>query len=196
MNIQRVWAMPSADTFDIAPIGELIRRYLRSSKVSIDPFARNKRWAIYTNDLNPDTSAEYHLEALEFLEMLKRRRVVADLVIFDPPYSLHQLKTTYEEAGGRMSGNDTGKINRWTEERTIIHELLSVEGVVISFGWSSNGMGRERGYILEEFLVVCHGAGHNDTLVIVERKQTYQANLFEALARERADRTQRALPGA
>ena len=92
MKIARVWAMPSADTFDIAPIGEMVKRYLRASKVSVDPFARNKRWATDTNDLNPDTAAEWHMEAREFLETLKAQSVSADLVIFDPPHSLHQIK--------------------------------------------------------------------------------------------------------
>lgn len=70
MIINRVWAMPSADTFDIAPIGDLVKRYLSQSKISIDPFARNKRWATYTNDLNPITDAEYHMMASDFLKML------------------------------------------------------------------------------------------------------------------------------
>lgn len=178
MNIQRVWAMPSADTFDIAPIGELVKRYLRQSKISVDPFARNKRWATYTNDLNPDTEAEYHLDALEFLRLLKFRGAIVDLVIFDPPYSLHQLKTTYEEAGGKMTSDDTGRVNRWTQEREIIHEILEIGDIVLSFGWSSNGMGKQRPYYLEDVLLVCHGAGHNDTICIVERKYAHQDSLL------------------
>lgn len=35
MLINRVWAMPSADTFDVPPIGDFVKRYLRQSKVSI-----------------------------------------------------------------------------------------------------------------------------------------------------------------
>lgn len=35
------------------PIGEMVQRYLKAAKISCDPFARNKRWATYTNDLNP-----------------------------------------------------------------------------------------------------------------------------------------------
>lgn len=86
-TITRVWAMPYSDTFDIEPIGNLVKRYLTNSKCSVDPFARNKQWATYTNDLNPDTIAEFHLDAYDFLVMLKNKRINPDLILFDPPYS-------------------------------------------------------------------------------------------------------------
>lgn len=82
MNISRTWAMPNSNTFSVPPIGEFVRKYLANSKVSIDPFARNKRWATYTNDLNDKTDAEYHLEASDFLEILIEQEVKADLIIF------------------------------------------------------------------------------------------------------------------
>lgn len=86
--MNRTWAMPSASTFTIKPIRELVKRYLNKAEVSIDPFARNCGWATYTNDLSPDTTAGYHLPASEFLELMVERGVQADVVLFDPPYSL------------------------------------------------------------------------------------------------------------
>lgn len=79
--------MPNGDTFSVPPIGDFVRSYLAASRCSVDPFARNKRWATHTNDLNPETEAEHHMDAEEFLRMLALRGVKADLVIFDPPYS-------------------------------------------------------------------------------------------------------------
>ena len=55
--------MPNKDTFSVAPIGAFVKKYLAQSRVSVDPFARNKAWATYTNDLNPSTSAQRHLDA-------------------------------------------------------------------------------------------------------------------------------------
>ena len=55
--------MLNSDTFSVKPIGEFVQRYLKESKVSIDPFARNKRWATHTNDINPKTEAEHHMDA-------------------------------------------------------------------------------------------------------------------------------------
>ena len=43
MKFSRTWAMPNSDTFSVKPIGDFVRRYLSESKISIDPFARNKK---------------------------------------------------------------------------------------------------------------------------------------------------------
>lgn len=179
MKFTRLWAMPSADTCDIQPIGELVKRYLRQSKVSIDPFARNKRWATYTNDLNPDTAAEYHKDAFEFLCMLLQQGVTADLVIFDPPYSREQVKQVYQGVGRHYGQADSQEHStNWRKERDLVNDLLEVGGVVISFGWNTAGMGKERLYQPEELLIVPHGGAHNDTLIFVERKLAYQTRMF------------------
>ncbi len=78
--------MPSADTFDIPAISDFVLKYLSGSDCSIDPFARNKQWATWTNDINPETAAKEHLEARRFLRQLELNNVTADLVLFDPPY--------------------------------------------------------------------------------------------------------------
>lgn len=176
MKLTRKWAMPSADTFDVPPIGEFVKSYLRNSKVSIDPFSRNKRWATYTNDLNPNTAAEYHMYAVEFLRMLVRRGIRADLVIFDPPYSLRQAQEVYEQFG-QWTFEDTQNVGRWTEERNLIYKLLNSGGVVLSFGWNSQGMGKHHDCSIEEILIVCHGGAHNDTICMAERKLAHQPAL-------------------
>jgi len=177
MNFNRIWAMPNSETFDIQPIGELVKRYLRQSTVSIDPFARDKRWATHTNDLNQNTAAEYHLDACEFLQLLLAHNTKADLVLFDPPYSPRQIKECYDGIGKKMETLDAFRTH-WKPERDAIHELLEIGGLVVSLGWNSIGMGKGRGYQIEEILLVCHGPGHNDTICIVERKMSYQHPLF------------------
>jgi hypothetical protein len=126
LTFSRQWAMPSADTFSVPPIGDFVKKYLRDSKVSIDPFARNKRWATYTNDLNPDTAAEYHCDALDFLKMLKEKGVTADLIIYDPPYSPRQIKECYDGIGRKMQLSDAWRTNGWTPEKDVCNDLLSV----------------------------------------------------------------------
>lgn len=176
--MRRVWAMPSKNTFDILPIRALVRKYLYQSAVSIDPFARNSKLATFTNDLNPDTAAEYHLLADQFLQVLLDKNVTADLVLFDPPYSPRQIKECYESVGLKMGRLDAMKTN-WHPERNLLNRLLVSKGVVISFGWNSMGMGINRGYELIELLLVCHGVGHNDTICTVERKvESAQVDLF------------------
>ena len=177
MIFSRHWAMPSADTFDVQPIGNFVKRYLRDSRVSVDPFARNKRWATHTNDLNPETAAEYHMSALEFLQMLKARNVQADLIIFDPPYTLHQVKQCYESIGKSFMLDDAQQAGVWSREKELCYDLLTVGGIFLHFGYHSNGMGKARDTQLEEMLIVAHGGNHNDTLCIAERKIAHQIEL-------------------
>lgn len=137
--------MPSPDTFSVKPIGEFVQRYLAASKVSIDPFARDKRWATHTNDLNPKTAAEHHLDAEEFLRMLAGRAVLADLVIFDPPYSPRQISECYKEVGREVGMSSTQNGALYKQVRDAIVPVLAPEAVVLSFGWNSAGMGVKRG---------------------------------------------------
>lgn len=162
--------MPNADTFTVQPIGEFVKDYLSRSKTSIDPFARNRNWATYNNDLNPDTTAESHLEAAEFLRGLRDRQVKADLIIFDPPYSIRQCAEMYKSVGRPVTMRDTQIFGRWTEHKNLCAELLTDDGVVLHFGWHSNGMGKKRGFLIETLLLVSHGGAHNDTICIAERR--------------------------
>jgi len=170
IHVGYAYGWPTKDTFDCPPIGTFVRKYLTKSKISVDPFARNKRWATYTNDLNPKTKAEYHMDAYDFLVMLKEKEVKADLIIFDPPYSLEQLKRSYEDVGRYYTLEDGWKPNRWSQEKDVCVELLIDGGFFLQFGWTSWGMSRRRGFEPIEVLLVCHFADHHDTICPAERK--------------------------
>ena len=161
--------MANGETFTVKPIGEFVRRYLGGSKVSIDPFARDKRWATHTNDLNPETAAEHHLDSIAFLEKMVADGVKADLIIFDPPYSPRQIKECYNSIGLKMGALDAMRTN-WMRERDLMNKLQNAGDIVLSFGWNSMGMGKKRNYEIIEGLLVCHGVGHNDTHCMAERK--------------------------
>lgn len=168
MKFSRAWAMPTADTFDCKPMGDFVRSYLRG--VSVDPFARNKRWATHTNDLNPQTEAEHHMEAIDFLRMLADQGVKADVVLIDPPYSPRQVKECYDGIGLKMKQTDAlrGFYHKRLKEQ--LCRLLADDGAVLTFGWNSTGMGRKLGFEIVEILLVCHGSDHNDTICVAERR--------------------------
>jgi hypothetical protein len=170
MRFQRVFAMPSGETFTVRPIGDLVRRYLATSVVSIDPFARNNEWATHTNDLDLATTAQHHMDAEAFCCLLHERGVRADLAIFDPPYSPRQVSECYSQVGRHVGKEGTQTAALYKRVRDAIDPLIAPGGVVLSFGWNSAGMGRNRGYFLEEILLVNHGGAHNDTICIAERK--------------------------
>jgi hypothetical protein len=121
-------AATNGDTFDCKPLGEIVRKYLVASKISVDPFARNCRWATYTNDLNPATKAEYHLDSLEFLKLMQSKNVRPDLVIFDPPYSPRQIKELYDGIGMKMGGREALRSASWKAEKDVIDDILLVGG--------------------------------------------------------------------
>lgn len=161
--------MPNADTFSIKPIGEFVRKYLVSSIVSVDLFARNKNWATYTNDLSPATTAQYHLDAEEFLKELASKGIKSDLVIFDPPYSPRQISECYKSIGLEVGMKETQNARLYKRVRDAIVPILSPNATVLSFGWNSAGMGKERGFAVEEILLCCHGSAHNDTICLAEK---------------------------
>lgn len=166
----RHFAMPNAETFSIRPIGDFVRGYLAKAAVSVDPFARNRDWATFTNDINPKTSAMSHHDAETFLMVLERKGVVADLALFDPPYSPRQIAEHYRAAGLRVTAEDTQNARLYKRVRDALHPIIAPGGIVLSFGWQSTGMGKGRGYELIEVVLVTHGGGHNDTICIAERK--------------------------
>lgn len=169
--------MPSKETFSGPVIKQFVERWLNGAEVIIDPFARDSKYGTITNDLNPQTSAQYHMDSLDFLVMIQDKKIRADAVIFDPPYSPRQIKECYNGIGKIMMKEDGQRSCNWTKEKLIINDVLKVGGIFIYFGWDSVGMGKKKGFTKEEIMLVCHGAGHNDTICMAERKIQHQGVL-------------------
>lgn len=166
--------MPNSQTFRIKPIKELIGTYLSSPELSkgivIDPFVRDsvfKEKTTYTNDLNPDYEADYHEDALYFLNRWTTDQI--SVVLFDPPYSPRQITECYQSVGKKVTMTDT-QASFWGNMKKAISRIVHKGGIVISCGWNSGGIGRSNGFELEEVLLVPHGGWHNDTIVTVDRK--------------------------
>jgi hypothetical protein len=170
IQFSRSFAMPSAETFSVRPIGEFVQRYLAASKASVDPFARNRDWATYTNDIDRNTSAQAHMDAEEFLDYLHAKNISVDLALFDPPYSPRQISEHYKAAGIEVTQEDTQSARLYKRVRDALDRIVQPGGIVLSFGWQSAGMGLKRGYQPIEILLVPHGGAHNDTICIADRK--------------------------
>lgn len=165
VKISRVWAMPSRHTFKIKPIAELIKKYVGSGENWIDPFAGDNSPAEVTNDLNPAKKTMFHRHACEFVKMIAGGY---DGVLFDPPYSLRQLKECYEEVDVQMFKDDSQRFPQNVKE--LIVPKLNTGAIAITCGWNSQGFGKKLGFEMIEILMVNHGRSHNDTIVTVERK--------------------------
>lgn len=170
--------MPSADTFSIPPISGFVRGYLMHSIVSVDPFARNKRWATHTNDLNPETAAEHHLDAEEFLMLLAKDGVQSDCLVLDPPYSPRQVSECYKSVGREVGMEETQTALLYQRVRNAAMPILTPDAVVLSFGWNTMGMGINRGFEQIEIMIVDHGGAHNATLCLAERRLPSEPTLL------------------
>lgn len=183
MKFSREWAMPSHDTFSIPPIRRFVERYLPEdpSAISVDPFARNSRLCTLRNDLNPDTLAEYHLDAKDFLLGLHRDYLgKISFAILDPPYSVRQVAECYKGVGRNVTSEDT-RCDFWPKVKRALYPLLTEDAVVLSFGWNSCGMGLKMGFEQKEILLTAHGGNHNDTICLAEQKIVNNlARLFES----------------
>lgn len=170
MKFHRTWSMPNSDTFSVPPIGEFVKRYLKDSMCSVDPFARNKRWATHTNDLNPKTDAEHHLDAEVFLKKLEEQIVRCDLAILDPPYSPRQISECYKEAGIPCGMAETQNSKLYARIKAALNPIMGENSIVLSFGWNSSCMGKKYGFEIIEIMLVAHGGAHNDTICVAERR--------------------------
>lgn len=177
MMIERVWAMPSASTFSIKPIAELLRGEVDCGEKWVDPFSNGSRIASVTNDINPDVDADYHVDALEFLRMFGDESV--DGVLYDPPYSPRQVSECYKGHGYEVT-TETTQASFWSAHKAEIGRIVRRGGKVITFGWNSGGAGKDNGFKVDRILLVAHGGWHNDTIVTVCRKEAgRQLELWE-----------------
>ena len=158
--------MPSMHTFTIEPIRQLICRYVGDGKGWIDPFAGENSPAEITNDLNPEKPAKYHMHALDFAKMLDG---TYNGCLFDPPYSLTQVKECYASIGCEDFMSQDASHFPYDIKREIA-KRIKPDGIVICCGWNSGGFGKKLGFEMIEILLVPHGHTHNDTIVTVERK--------------------------
>lgn len=168
----RVWAMPNAWTFKIGPIARLLERYVPAGGIGwIDPYAGYNSPAAIRNDLDPNAPAEYHLHALDldFAEHFKIAGLTFPGILYDPPYSFRQISEHYKALGRKATALDTS-MAFYEKAKSAFCDLVQPGGIVISFGWNSNGFGKRRGFEIIEIMLVAHGGSKNDTIVVVERK--------------------------
>ena len=169
MKMRKEWAMPNRDTFSIKPVRELIAEYLNGG-LWLDPFSKASPFAeqCVTNDLDPSVKADFHVEALEFLNMHEDGAV--DGVLFDPPYSPRQISECYKQVGRAVHMKDT-QASFYGDRKKAVARIVKPGGLVLCFGWNSGGIGKTNGFDMIDILLVAHGGAHNDTICTVERKR-------------------------
>lgn len=170
IKISRVWSMPNKNTFDIKPINEIINKYKPTQArggIIIDPFANKNKIANITNDLDEQYDTDYHLDAIDFLKLFEDSSI--DMILYDPPYSPRQVSESYRKLDKSVNMSTT-QASYWSNHKKEIGRILKKNGIVITCGWNSGGIGKKYGMEIQEILLVPHGGWHNDTIVTVEKK--------------------------
>lgn len=109
------------------------------------------------NDLDTEAKAEYHLDALEFLRSWQE--FPFDTILLDPPYAYRKSMEMYK-------GIVCSPFRQLKDE---IPGCLKPGGKVITFGYHSIVMGRQRNFRLERLALFSHGGAIHDTIATVER---------------------------
>jgi len=134
-----------------------------------DPFARNCDWGTVTNDIDPETSAEEHRDALEFLSNLQNS--FFDIVLFDPPFSQHQAARY--EVGHRNIYTSPGYVSACFDE---IFRILKPSGKVLKLGYNSTR--HHHGIDLLEAYLVNFGGNRNDVIMTIWAKNSMTLELW------------------
>ena len=65
---------------------------------------------------------------------------------------------------------ETTQASFWSKIKTEIGRVVKLNGITMSFGWNSNGIGKNNGFEQFEILLVAHGGNHQDTITTCEKK--------------------------
>ena len=145
-------------TFKVKAIKELVERECEGLVLNLFAGTTILNINEVRNDLNAYIKADYNLEALEFLNQWTGKKF--NTIIMDPPYSYRKSMEYYEGV----------KNSKFKLVKDNIHKVIAANGKIITFGYHSIVMGRDRGYTLEKIVVLSHGGAIHDTIVSIERR--------------------------
>ena len=149
MIINRFWSMPNHQTFKIPCIKQILKDELNNEYLDLFPLSQ---------------SMFLKIDALQLLKKLKSSS--ENNIVFDPPYSQRQLKEMYQNIGFSYDMNNS----YWSNCKDEIARITRKTSKVLSFGWNSNGIGKNRGFEIKKIWLIAHGSSHNDTIITLEEK--------------------------
>jgi hypothetical protein len=110
------------------------------------------------NDIDKTMIADYYMDAVDFLRMAINDKMIFDAIILDPPYAYRKSMELYN-----------GHLNsRFKMVKDLIPDVLIKNGRVITLGYHSISMGKQRGFSIEAIALFSHGGAIHDTIGTVE----------------------------
>lgn len=144
-------------TFSVKPVREWVEK--NCSGKTLNLFAGKTKLNIdeLRNDLDVEALAEYRMDALDFVRTWEGNKF--DTIILDPPYAYRKSMEMYK---GIIA-------SPFKQLKDAILQIIILGGKVITFGYQSNSMGINRGFIIERVCLFSHGGAIHDTIASVER---------------------------
>lgn len=144
-------------TFSVSPVRRWVEKQCEGRVLNLFAGPTLLQVDELRNDLDPEMPADYHLDAGVFLESWQDEPF--DTILLDPPYALRKSMELYK-----------GIIcSPFRRIKDAIPACLNPGGLVITFGYHSVVMGRNRLFSLEKVAVFSHGGAIHDTIGSVER---------------------------
>lgn len=123
----------------------------------IDPFARYCKWGTITNDIDSNMPTDYHLDALDFLKIMKTNS--AKILLFDPPFSERQA-SRYEGGITNLYTKADGTFKKIMNE---CDRIIKPGGILIKLGYNSSRPSKN--FELIKLDLVNFGGSRNDVIV-------------------------------
>lgn len=144
-------------TFTVKPIRNWVEAQCNGRVLNLFAGPTKLSVAEIRNDIDPNMVADYHLDAIDFLQQWDGEKF--DTIILDPPYSYRKSMELY-------NGH---KASRFKLVKDSIPMCLKHFGKVITFGYQSVAMGRTRNFDLISLAIFNHGGATHDTVACVEQ---------------------------
>lgn len=151
---------PKRYTFQQPKLKEWIEKYCKGNVLNLFAGIVKLNVNEIRVDIDKNVSADYCMDAYDFVNMAIEKDMKFDTIVLDPPYNLRKSREKY---GGRYIGS-------FTKIKEKLPLILSEKGIVITLGYDSVGMARCRGFEKIAICLICHNGDHNDTICLVERK--------------------------
>ncbi len=143
-------------TFSVKPIRDWVENNCKGKTLNL--FAGKTKLSIdeIRNDLDMEALAEYHLDALKFVQCWQGNKF--DTVLLDPPYAYRKSMEMYK---GIIA-------SPFRQLKDCLPSILNQNGRVITFGYHSSVMGLGRGFVIEKICLFSHGGAIHDTIASIE----------------------------
>lgn len=187
VELTRWFGMPHIYTFKVKGVKEYIIHNLKGEKILI-PFGGMEKIDVphkkidtcdikYPN-VNEAAAADFYCDATDYDKSPEIKGKKYDTIVLDPPFSFFQAVRYYK------LNEKTFKMTDIVKAKNEALRHCEDKCRIISLGFNTTGMGKERGFKLKKVAVVNHGGNHNDTLITVEDWEGSPKERFRKKMRE------------